>query len=93
MENDIILAVRQNPRILRDVTRLPELNTHRPSIIEMMAIENIERQAFGRRRWANRNKSRHDYYSRFLKDEEKKALTFEANMMKNSWLRGVDLYQ
>ena len=98
-DNIVLLAVRQNPKILRQIVSDPidgERNpfaNHEMSIIERMAFDNIERQAFGRRRFARATDARHAYYRKFTTREEREALRLEVKYMQYSFLKGWQLYE
>ena len=92
MNNVILNAVRQNPRILWDICRLPELNTRPVGIIERMAFSNIEREAFARAQF-RRNSHQKRYY-RHLSQLQRHLMRLENDYLINRpALRGMDLYE
>jgi hypothetical protein len=95
VDNPVIQAIRQNPKIIRQIIADPEnhLGHHRMFHIERLAIDNIERQAFGKRRYAVESDRRHRYYRKFLSLEERTALRYEVKLLQHSFIRGVQLYQ
>lgn len=95
MDNIVLHAVRENPRIIHQIIDDPDnhLNKHRMSMIELMAIDNIQRQAFGKRRFANACENRHRTYRNWLDKYERYALSKEIEYMQRRFLTGVALYQ
>lgn len=95
MDNEILLAVRENPKIFRQIIDDPanHLNKHRISIIEYMALDNITRQAFGKRRFKNACDNRQRTYRNWLDKYERYALRKEVYYMENSYLKGFHLYE
>jgi hypothetical protein len=95
MENVVLMAVRQHPNILKEIINDPEnhLSTHNPSMIELMAFDNIQRQAFGRRRYANASDNRRRTYRNYLDKYERKALELEIEYLQRRFLQGVELYK
>ena len=91
--NDIIQAIRANPTLLNDIVTLPEyhLNTHNSFAIERAAFQNINFQAFGKRRFSNASENRHRTYRNYLGVEERYALRLERKYMLGSVLRGQQL--
>jgi len=94
-ENIVLLAVRQEPDILRRIVNDPDnhLDQHAISMIERMAFDNILRQAFGRRRYASANDNRHRTYRNYLDKFERYALQKEVEYMERRHLTGVDLFE
>jgi len=92
--NLVLQAVRRDPRILFDIVNDPRnhLNTRPISFIEWMAFDNIERQAFGKRRFARASLGRHRTFRRHLTLIEHKALQLETKYMRYSVLQGFHLY-
>ena len=95
MDNPILQAVRQNRNALWDVVNNPDyhLNTHKNFLIERMAFDNIQKQAFGKRRYATASENRHRLYRNYLSEVERVCLRIEVNMLQTSFLRGYQLYE
>ena len=89
--NEVLEAVKANPRVLREVLKLPELAAMGSSFVEQNAIRNIEREVFARRQFYSN--SRRTRYYRYLSDIQRHLLRMERDYMVNRpALRGRALY-
>lgn len=93
--NPIILAVRENPRILYEIVADPEnhLNTRPSNYVEWQAFGNIERQAFGKRRFMYASDNRQRTYRNYLSTIERMAMRLETQYLRYSFLKGYQLYE
>ncbi len=93
--NDIVLAIRQQPDILKQIVTDPhwQLNNHESYSIERQAFKQINIQAFGKRRFANAKHSTRKNYYRFLSPIEVTAMRFEKEVMRDTVLQGHYVYQ
>jgi hypothetical protein len=90
-QNAVLSAIRQNPKILRQVCQIPELRTRQLNALEIQVFDNLEKEAFARQ--AFRRDGRQSRYYRGLSKMQRSLLRLEDDYMRNRpGLRGRALH-
>lgn len=93
--NDVILAVRQQPGILKQIVSDPDyhLNTHGAYYIEREAFKHINMEAFGKQRFAHATRITLDNYYKVLGAVEHTAMRYEKQILRDRVLQGWHIYE
>jgi superfamily I DNA and/or RNA helicase len=91
--NDVLMAVKANRNILFEVLREYGMDYRPISDLERDVFRIIINQAFGKIQFSRADDNRRRTYRNYLSPVEREAMRLERMYMRNSYLRGADLYQ